>query len=118
MEEVRNDESYHLIMGNIMVAREDLTTSEEDSTKKVIIPKGSKAIVGFDNRLYLFNGSSFGLDESVEISGYSANGLAEYIYDRMSHKIPLDEMLESYEISKDNFTAALAFTLTDIGMGD
>lgn len=52
------------------------------------------------------------------MKGYCGSGIAQYLYDYLSNKLPLDEMLETYEIAPENFIAEITFLLDEIGISD
>lgn len=117
MANIKIDDVVSLRMGEILVAKENLTAEVEGSKRKEIISKGSMAIIGFDKRLHHYNGNTSSLDEeAVKLEGYCASGLASYICDKLKTKIPLEDMLESYEIPEINLIDEIAFILMEIGM--
>lgn len=102
-------------MGEILIAQKDIVEDTMYGTKEVI-KKGSKAIIGFDKLLHHYNGKISHFGKNIEIKGYSGSGIAQYIYDYLKRKIPLDEMLEDYEITPQDFMDEIVFLLDEIGI--
>lgn len=78
----------------------------------------SKGVIGVDKLLHHYNGRISRFGDDVEIKGYCGSGIAQYLYDYLSNKLPLDEMLETYEITPENFIAEITFLLDEIGISD
>ena len=55
------------------------------------------------------------LQEDSEVSGYDKEGLAEYIYLWLRNHFEIDEMLENYDNTKEDFIDFLVEGLDNIG---
>ena len=58
------------------------------------------------------------LPEGAEIEGYSTVGISEWLYSWLRRSIPLKDMLEDYEVSKDDFLNEIQTALEELGMYD
>ena len=106
-------ETSHYKVGQILEFTEDyyLKGFVEDRIK---IPKGKKVIIGADGFAYHTDGLFQPLGDAV-VEGYDTEGLANYIYAKMSVYFPIDEMLEENEITEEYFMDELACALEAIG---
>lgn len=103
-------------IGQILTSKEETVVEKGLSGDKVTIPKGNKVIIGADNLAHhIRNGYIQPLAEGSEIDGYSAEGLAEWVYIYMRNHLPLDEMLESYDESRNSFKENIVEALEEIG---
>ena len=85
--------------------------------EKVIIPKGSKIIVGFDKFAHhISNGMIQSFQEGTEIEEYDSAGLAEYLVRFLKAKFPLADMMEDYEVEDKELLDEIEYALDDIGM--
>lgn len=79
--------------------------------------KGSKAIVTADGNLRFFNGCAISLlDQNVELEGYDSYGIAEYIVHHLSCWLPVQEMLDSEGLTKNNLISEIEDALIEIGL--
>lgn len=103
-------------MGQILTSKEDIEVEKGLSGTKVTVPKGNKVIIGADKLAHhIKNRMIQRLQEGTEVKGYDSNGIAEYLYVCLRNVYPLDEMLEGYEISKENFIEEVEYMLDEIG---
>lgn len=99
-----------------------LTSKEDQEIEKVfgeneIIPNGNKVIIGADKFAHhIRNGFIQSLGENVEVKGYDAAGIAEYLYMYLKNSFAIDEMLEDYsDNNKQEFIDEIEFALEEIG---
>ena len=81
---------------------------------RVKIPKGRKVIIGADGFAYHTDGSFQPLGDAIA-KGYDTEGLANYIYAKISVYFPLDEMLEENDIAEEDFVDEIVCALEAIG---
>lgn len=111
------DDAEVLKMGEILVAQVDIV-QQTATGEKELIKAGSKGIIGVDKLLHHYNGRISRFSDDVEIKGYCGSGIAQYLYDYLSNKLPLNEMLETYEITPENFMDEITFLLDEIGISE
>lgn len=103
-------------IGQILTSNCDAEVEKAISGEKVIIPKGSKIIIGADNLAHhLRNGMIQPLGENIEVKGYDAEGIAEFIFSWISRFYPIDEMFEDYEVDEKEFKSEIEYALDEIG---
>ncbi|MBQ8234510.1 MAG: hypothetical protein IJZ36_02880 [Bacilli bacterium] len=103
-------------VGQILVSKEEMEIEKGISGEKVKIPKGNKIIIGADKLAHhLKNSFIQPLQEDSEVSGYDKEGLAEYIYLWLRNHFEIDEMLENYDNTKEDFIDFLVEGLDNIG---
>lgn len=103
-------------IGQILTATEDIKIERALSGEKVIIPKGSKVIIGADNFAHHFrDGSIQPLAKSDTVEGYDAEGLAEYLLKFLETHFPIREMAEDYGINRDDMLHEIECALDEIG---
>lgn len=103
-------------IGQILTSNCDVEIEKALSAEKVIIPKGSKIIVGADKFAHhLRNGMIQPFAEGTEIKGYDTNGLAEYLYMYLRNHFEIDEILEGYDDTKERFIEEIEYALEEIG---
>lgn len=103
-------------IGQILTSSEDVEVEKVLSGDKVIIPKGNKIIIGADNLAHHIKNSMIQpLGNNVEVKGYDAEGIAEYLYMYLRCHFPIDEMLEEYGDSKEQLIKEIGYALEDIG---
>lgn len=107
-------------IGQKLIFKEDAELDKCLGTK-VTVKKGTKAFVGADrkgNFVHYLNGDIQPLGDDAEVKGYSVSGIAEWIYRLVSRDLPLDEMLDAYDETKESFMESVADALEEIGMYD
>ena len=106
-------------IGQILTSNCDVEVEKALSGDKVVIPKGNKIIIGADNMAHhLMNGMIQPLAENIEVKGYDANGISEFIFKWISNQFPLIEMLEHCEVDKEEFRYEIESALDEIGFLD
>lgn len=103
-------------IGQILTSKEDVEVEKALSGDKVVIPKGNQIIIGADKLAHhIRNEMIQPLGENIEVKGYDAAGLAEYIYKKIRNQFEIDEMLENYDDTKERFIEEIEYALDDIG---
>lgn len=103
-------------IGQILTSNRDIEVERELSGEKVVIPKGSKIIIGADKLAHhLRDGTIQPLAENIEVKGYDTNGISEFIFKFISNQLPLLEMLEYREVDKEEFRYEIENSLKEIG---
>lgn len=103
-------------IGQILTTTDGRECERALSGEKVIIPKGSKIIIGADNLAHhLRDGSIQPLAKSDTVEGYDTEGLAEYLLKVLESRFPIREMVEDYGIIRDDLLGELEYALDDIG---
>lgn len=103
-------------IGQILTSKEDVEVEKALSEEKVVIPKGNKIIIGADNLAHhIKTGMIQPLGENIEVKGYDASGIAEWIYTYLRCHLPLDEMLEDYDETKETLIEEIECALDEIG---
>lgn len=103
-------------IGQILKFTEDFETTKALSKEKVVIPKGTKVIVGADNLAHhISNDMIQPLGEDVTVKGYDIEGITKWIVRCLSLYMPLKEMLESCECEEDELTSEIESALYEIG---
>ena len=104
-------------IGQILTSNKDIVVEKALFGDKVTIPKGNKIIIGADKLAHhIRDGMIQPLADSSEVKGYDSSGLAEYIYICLKARLPIDEWMDDYEISKDDIVEEIECALDDIGM--
>lgn len=102
-------------IGQILTSKEDVEIEKAISGEKVTIPKGNKVIIGADKLAHhIRNGYVQPLAEGSTVNGYDTNGIAEYLYIVLRNHLPIDEMMEDYEISKQDIIDEIECALDEI----
>lgn len=103
-------------IGQILTSKEDVKIEKCLSGDKVVIPKENKIIIGADKLAHhISNGMIQLLGEGLEVKGYDASGIAEYLYAYLRNHFEIDEMLEGYDDTKERFIEEIENALDDIG---
>ena len=103
-------------IGQILTSNRDIEVERELSGEKVVIPKGSKIIIGADKLAHhLRDGTIRPLAENIEVNGYDTKGIAEYVFSWMSRFYPIDEMFEDYDVNHKEFISEIECSLDEIG---
>lgn len=108
-------------IGDILTAKEDYEVTTGFRATKRTIRKGSQIMIGADKFAYHMNSDMIQpLGEDMEIEGYNADGLAEFIYRFVCSNYPLGELFreygEEFEVDSEGVKTAIADALTTIGM--
>lgn len=103
-------------VGQILVSKTDIEVEKALSDEKVIIPKGNRIIIGADKLAHhIKTGMIQPLQEDSDVIGYDKYGLAVYLYMYLKNHFELDEMLEGYDETKENFIEEIESALDEIG---
>lgn len=103
-------------IGQILTSKEDVEVEKALSGEKVIVPKGNKIIIGADKFTHhIRNGMIQPLQEGSEVKGYDTKGIAEYLYTYLRNHFEIDDMLESYDDTKERFIEEMECALEEIG---
>lgn len=109
-----NDMEYKI--GQILTSNQDVEVEKALSGEKVLIPKGTKIIIGADNLAHhIKNGMMQPLGNNIVVKGYDTEGIAEYLYTYLRCHFEIDEMLEEYDDTKERFIEEISFALDEIG---
>lgn len=85
-------------IGQILTYTQDIKTYRALSDTPEIIKTGTKIIVGADGFVRYPDGSIQKLGDDIEVSGYSTEGLASFIYNYLCQNVyGFSEMLEEWE---------------------
>lgn len=108
-------------IGQILTYTQDVKTYRALSDTLEIIKKGTKIIVGADGFVRYPDGSIQKLGDDIEVSGYSTEGLASFIYNYLCQNVyGFSEMLEEWEddVTEDYIKENIADALEELGMYD
>ena len=93
-----------------------ITSTREVELETALSGKKVKVIIGADKLAHhIYNGMIQPISEEIEIKGYDANGLAEYLAFYLKNRYPLKELFEYYGIEESDFKGELEFALDEIG---
>lgn len=102
-------------IGQIITSKEDVEIEKALSGEKVKIPKGNRVIIGADKLAHhIRNGFIQPLRKGATVEGYDTAGIAEYIYITLRNHFPLEEMMDGYEITKQEVTNEIEYALDEI----
>ncbi len=103
--------------GQLLISKEPQMLRCGLSDEPVVIPAGNMVVVGFDNLAHhLRNGYIQPFASDVKISGYVSNGIVMAIIQYLRAWLPLDDMLEDYDITQKDFQDKLYEALEEIGI--
>lgn len=105
-------------IGQVLEYKEDVEVEKALGTKETI-KKGTKVFIGADRNgkfAHYLNGNIQPIGNNAEVKGYSVTGLAMWIYEYVSRRMPIDEMLEDYENTPLDLMREIADALEEIGM--
>ena len=87
---------------------------ENDKDQKTTVKKGEKSILGFDGAIHRLKQRTIIIpDDSFEIVGYCAAGLAEFITAWLDKNLDLENALKKSEYSVDD-VRAVSYTHLDV----
>ena len=104
-------------IGEILTTKNDIQTEGVLGSKKNI-KSGTKLYIGADKFTHMLNGMMSPINKDTEIEGYSVKGIAEFIYEWVSNQLPIDDMLEDYDIEVDSLKESIEDALEELGMWD
>jgi hypothetical protein len=102
-------------IGQILTSTEEVEIEKALSGEKVKISKGNKVIIGADKLAHHIRNSFIQpLAEGSIVEGYDTAGIAEYLYIVLRNHLPIDEMMEGYEITKQEVIDEIECALDEI----
>lgn len=106
-----------LKIGQEVEITQDFEIEAELSGKKVLVKKGDRGFVDSRGRIHYTSGNAIGkiqLLKDSEVKGYDTENIAEMIFNRLKRVFDIDEFLDDYDISKDDFINEVDDVLMDI----
>lgn len=103
-------------IGQRLVIDEDVIVETLLTETKNTLKKGTRMYVGVDKFLHLLDGSI--IPTKTEVVGYSVKGISEFIYKRISRELPIDDMLEAYELESVELQDKISDALEELGFYD
>ena len=103
-------------IGEILTIKDD-TQVEGIFGDKKNIKSGTKLYIGADKFTHMLNGMMSPIEDG-DIEGYSVEGIADFIYNFVSNRLPIDDMLEDYDIEVKDFKEHIEDALEELGMWD
>lgn len=102
--------------GEILIAQDDIEY-KSDTGNTMTVLKGDKSIVGFDGMIHcLKERYLIRPEDEIEIEGYSATGLAQFLMAWLDRVFDMDKVLSKSEIDKDDMAQCIEAALVEIGM--
>lgn len=84
--------------------------------RKIKVPAGNKTIIGADKMVHhLRNRMIQPIAKNIEINGYDAYGLAEYLVFYLKNNYPMKDIFKDYDIAENDFKEELESALDEIG---
>lgn len=110
-------------MGVLKVRKGEILEAETDLEYKnslgqeAEISKGEKSVIGFDGLIHCLK-KRFVIvpDDTMEVSGYSATGLSEFLTAWLDKSLDLEKNLDKSEHSLDDVRTSIEMALVEIGM--
>lgn len=106
-----------LKIGQEVEITQDFEIEAELSEKKMLVKKGDKGFVDSRGRIHYTSGNAIDkiqLLKDSEVKGYDTENIAEMIFNRLKRVFYIDEFLDVYDISKDDFINEIDDVLMDI----
>lgn len=101
-------------IGQILKLKEDIVVSTFLKDKKEILKKGTQIQILADKEFMAFeDGCMMKIPSEFEVDGFSAKGIAGYIYNKLDY-LPLSDMLNDYEISEKEFKDIIVYALEEL----
>lgn len=104
-------------IGQILGIKEDFEIKSDFKNPKKI-EAGTKVYIGADNFPYMLNGMLSPINKDSQVEGYSVEGIADFIYETISSRLPIDDMLDDYDINIVDFKESISDALEDLGFWD
>lgn len=104
-------------VGQVIKIKEDFEIESALGNPKTI-KAGTKVYVGADNFTHMLNGMISPIGKDSEVEGYSVKGMADFIYELVSARLPIDDMLEDYDIEIEDFKENIEDALEELGFWD
>lgn len=103
-------------VGQILTSKKELVIESAISGTKTTVPKGNKIVIGADGFAHHIRGGYIQpLGEDAKVEGYDTNGLAEYLYLHLCKEFEINDMLDSYDETKERFIEEIEYALSEIG---
>lgn len=106
-------EKYNI--GQRLIVNEDVEREGCFGTKG-ILRKGTRMYVGADKFIHFLDTSM--MPTTTPIEGYSVKGIAEFVYEMLSRELPLDDMLDDYDLEPVELKIKIADALEELGFYD
>ena len=103
-------------IGEILKTTEDIQAEGIFGSKKNI-KSNTKLYIGADDFIHMLDGTISSI-ENNEVEGYSVKGIADFIYEQISNRLPIDDMLVDYDIEIKDFKENIEDALEELGMYD
>lgn len=103
-------------IGQILVSDTAVEVETALSGEKVIIPKGNKVIIGADNLAHHIRTCMIQPLGDADVEGYDCEGLAEFLYLWLKTYLPMNDMLEDYDINPNDFIREIEVAFCEIGL--
>lgn len=110
-------------MGVLKVRKGEILEAETDIEYKnslgqeAEISKGEKSVIGFDGLIHCLKKRVVIVpDDTMEVSGYSATGLSEFLTAWLDKSLDLEKNLDKSEHSLDDVRTVIEMALVEIGM--
>ena len=104
-------------IGQVIEIKEDFEIKSVLGNSKNI-KAGTKVYIGGDNFSHMLNGMLSLIDKDSQVEGFSVKGIADFIYEMVSARLPIDDMLEDYDIEAKDFKENIEDALEDLGFWD
>lgn len=109
------EEVLKVARGSLLIASEDREYTKGENS--YTIKSSEKVIVGFDGLLHsLRENVAFVIEPGIEVDGYSATGLAEYLTAFLDSALNFDENLRRTMLDRDDFKQTIENALMVLGM--
>jgi len=108
-------------IGQILTLTKDIETTTLITETKKTVKKGTEFYVMADKRSPMamqLNGKITLLPKDAEIEGFSAKGISKWLYMWLRNALPIDEMMEDYDIEKDYFIEKIENALEELSFYD
>lgn len=108
-------------IGQIFTIKNNIEFKKALSRENVVIPKGSRFIVGADSLIheiengYLCSPFIQIIKKNDDIKEYDKEGLSEYLYDYLKRKFEIDDMLEMDDYTGKDFMNEIRYALEELG---
>ena len=103
-------------IGEILTSNREVTLEKAISGEKVVLPKGNKVIIGADHLAHhIKTGAIQALTKETEVKGYDREGLAEWIFDYMSTRLPMLEIEDEFGLTDMDIRQTIDDALEEIG---
>lgn len=110
------EQELKVLRGSILVANGDREYKSEESTLE--IKAGDKIIVGYDGLLHPLKNSraALNIDSDIEVEGYSATGLSEFLVAWLDSSLDLTENLRRSMLDLNDVKLSIENALLVVGM--